>query len=647
MFSLWSEMDILYILLTLVSMFLVIGIPSYFLYKLFSSKFKLIECIAFVLIGESVLFSLTALFFRYHLYIMLIEVLICIIVMLLIPLFQKNKIKQRKIKHRKSLSFTIILILSIISLVFLSLPLVINVPFDVDGQGFGYMSLVVKQSGSITNLAPYNPEIEWVYSPAFPIFSAFISDTFDIPLHVVMPVFSAIMAILLLIYGYEFGKRVKNKMFGFLFAFCQVCGIWLFLAFFDSHYAGILATFFLIVFIDYFFRTYEKPTKKNIFISSFALTGIFYSHPDTIFNFLIGFCIFYLTVLFCRHKKKFDLKKYLTLFGIIPFLAVIFSLPYMIHVISILRKYSFEHVGFYTQLSNIKIMFIYGGVLVPILSVIGLYFAFKKRTAINILMITWFFAIIEFSSIGLFEYIFSYLPFNPLFLMYPFGIAWHAPIIPLPFLAAITLYNLFIYFEKKKFIFYIFIKKNINLFLIIILFLLIGSIFFANKIILCSKKLPLPLYGEFSSYDDVNAMLWIKENTPEDALIFNYARAHPEYPATSYSRFEGDWVPTITERKTVFFRNQPFFFNKEDSIEYQQSMFYAYYDPVNETSNLLIYKANIDYVIVPQMFENPNEFSKMYRWRYYKTFEQLSSFDDADYLKLVYDSNGAKVYKVI
>jgi hypothetical protein len=528
-------------------------------------------------------------------------------------------------------------------LVFFSIPIITNIPFDVDSQGFGFLSLTVKESGSISALSPFYPEVKWVYSPSFFIFTAFISDITMASIPIAMITFSAIVCILILASAYDFGKRIKDREFGILLGISMLAGTWLFSAFLDSHYTIVLGTFFLISFVNFFFRAMKEQTVFNVFISSLALAGIFYTHPDTLFNLLIAFIPFAFTIFFSN--EKLNIRKYLKLFVGMPLLSMILVLPYIIHALGILINNSFKHVGFYTSPSNIILIIAFGGLAVPILSLVGFYFAFKNRSAEDVFMITWFIAIIEFSSIGFFEYLFSRLPVNPMSLMYPFGVAWHAPIIPLSFLAAIALYAGYNYSKNKFSWLFNHFKKYLVIIISSIMIILIFCIIFSNGILIFSKRFSLPLYGEFSSKEDVKAMQWIKENTPKDSFILNYPMLTSNNKVVGW--FEGHWVPIISERKSAFNRGQPFFFNTDSFDSKKEEYYRVYVDPAAKGSEELIYRNKIDYVIIPQIIENPDAFSEMYRWRDpINIIQQNSHFEDAKYLEEVYNANGAKVFKV-
>jgi hypothetical protein len=654
-------MNPLQIFLTIVSIMLVFGLPAFVLFKVFQKKLSLSTCITLIAALESIFFSVVALFFGYEKIRFLLLTLVILLFFLsyfILPVRWK-KVFQKKvdsaffkaplIEHNSLIkSRKLLFLLAII--IFFSVPLITNVPFDVDSQGFGMISLMVKLGGTVTTLAPFFSEVEWVYSPAFYIFVAFFSDLSGAPIHVVMSVFSAFISILVLFMAYEFGKEIKNSFFGLLFFVSMLLGTWLFTSYLDSHYPTLLGTLFALVFLRFFFSYLRDRSVFAFVFSVISLAALAYSHPDTLLNLLIAFVPFYLFIFISKREylKNLTIKHYLRTFVFIPFLSALLFVPYLLHIVYVLTKFSFEHMGFTTELSHIVQLFFFGGVIVPVLSVIGLFFAFRQRRPVDVLMFVWFFAVIEFSILGIFGFIFSLLPFNPASLMYPFGTAWHAPIIPYSFLAALAIYAFFGWLKKRKSEIYKMFEKSFIPILSAVLLIIVVSLIFSNSLLILSKKLSIPLFGEFASEDDVNAMLWLKANTPVDSYILNYPYTPSLYGSNYLKRFEGHWVPVISERKSVYSSGFSFAFNQDSALRLKEILYPAYIDPKDPGSKELIYRYGVDYVIVPQIMGNSSSFAAMYRWRApAQVVEQNSSFEDADYLELVYNSNGAKVFRVI
>ena len=61
------------------------------------------------------------------------------------------------------------------ALIFIIPALIAPVPLDTDAQGFGYLALTARLGGGFDTLAPFHPEIHYLYSPGFPALVAYLS----------------------------------------------------------------------------------------------------------------------------------------------------------------------------------------------------------------------------------------------------------------------------------------------------------------------------------------------------------------------------------------------------------------------------------------------------------------------------------------
>ena len=156
-----------------------------------------------------------------------------------------------------------------------------------------------------------------------------------------------------------------------------------------------------------------------------------------------------------------------------------------------------------------------------------------------------------------------------------------------------------------------------------------------NRPILAATKGVLTITGAYASPADIQAMLWLKANAPPDALVLNY-------PA-----YEGDWAAVIAERNAVYFRPQLFYIGDGPAQRLWAALQPAYLDPAAPASAELVRGYGVDYVLVPQLVTRPGLFPQMLRWRYPDLPPQSSSFDQAAYLELAADFDGARVYKVL
>jgi hypothetical protein len=130
------------------------------------------------------------------------------------------------------------------------------------------------------------------------------------------------------------------------------------------------------------------------------------------------------------------------------------------------------------------------------------------------------------------------------------------------------------------------------------------GILFVDPVLAASKNWPIQFFGAFASKADVQAMLWLKQNTGEDEIILNYPGEQ-----------EGHWVPIIAQRNTIYFRPQPFFRGTEKVEAVQNALLRFWKAPPNPLNAGLLERYRIAYVIVPQLITRPETIQGMFRWR--------------------------------
>jgi hypothetical protein len=245
--------------------------------------------------------------------------------------------------------------------------------------------------------------------------------------------------------------------------------------------------------------------------------------------------------------------------------------------------------------------------------------------------------VVDFAAFGGLETLAPGLVFPVSRYDYPLSIAWHGPIIPYVLLAGISLRWIGLAVARK-----IHPDRLCRLFsagCVLVAAAFASAGIFHERILTLSKGY-LDFFGAFSSDADVAAMTWVRKNTPEDAYILNFPGPQ-----------EGDWVPVIAERRSVYYRPQPFFVRGDDALAEtpeQKRMRMFWRDPATEKHGALLRGAGISHVIVPQVVGNPASFKKHVRWRrpFSDLMEMQSRVEEAEYLELVFDADGAQVYRV-
>ncbi len=279
-------------------------------------------------------------------------------------------------------------------------------------------------------------------------------------------------------------------------------------------------------------------------------------------------------------------------------------------------------------------MLAYHGIIIVPLAVIGAVVGLKRRSQAALLAVGWLLLALDFASFGIIETLFGWLLGPLLRYDYPFSVAWHGPIIPYMLLGGIGLLWLY----DKLVVPRPALKQNLRKATPVVLIAGIGIVIVGIIIapsIQNTMRGFVQFYGAFSSEADVQAMEWLRANTPEDSRILNYSQPH-----------EADWAPLISERDTVYYRPQPFFEGDETSLAEQERLRAFWQDPANPDNEQLLRDAGVSFVLLPQIIGNADAISSMWRWREPFIEPADSRIEDAAYLTEVFDADGARVYQL-
>ncbi len=521
-----------------------------------------------------------------------------------------------------------LMFLGFAALVFIIPALIVPVPLDTDAQGFGYLALMAKLGGGFDTLAPFHPEISYLYSPGFPALVAYLSHQLGLPISMIEMGVAAVLCFLLIWLAYDFGSELEDKRLGRAMGIAMLCGLGLFTAYMDSHFTALLGLVFALAFVTYVTRYLKYHYPADAIAAGFMLGAVVLAQPDVTIILGLGFAPWLLTM--WLGKPRPTLKAWLVLLIGVPLLAVIAIAPWLIHVRDLLGGNIVS--PFTRDPGNGLVMITYQGVIIVPFVLLGAIVGLKRRNQAAILSVIWLLLILDFSTTGIIPTLFPWLPF--LRYDYPFSIAWQGPIIPYAILGGIGLLWLWDWLFERR------IGARLHRVAPVLLGALIVLAVAASVIspsLIAFSKNKVGFFGAFSSSADVAAMEWIKANTPSDARVLNYPGPN-----------EADWVPVISERDSVYYRPQPFFQNTGQSEAEQQKLMAFWQDPANPANADLLRGDHISYVIVPQIISDPASIATMVRWRAPLPGEvqMQSKISDAPYLTKVFDQDGAQVWAV-
>jgi hypothetical protein len=400
----------------------------------------------------------------------------------------------------------------------------------------------------------------------------------------------------------------------------------------DSHYTTLLGLVFALAFLTYSVRYLREQAIPDAVAAGLMLGAVVLAHPDTTIILGLGYIPWLATMWF--GKPRPTIRTWLVLAAGIPLIAILAISPWLFNIRDLLGSdiaSPFSRDPAYWQ-----VMVLYHGILIVPIALIGAIIGIRQRNQGAVLAAGWLVMILEFSSLGLLETIFPWLSNLVLRYDYPFSIAWHGPIIPYTILGGIGF--LWLWERWLEACVGEFIRRRAIVILGALIVVALGVLVF-NQQLLATSKGRVGFFGTFASAADVKAMEWLRHNTAPDARILNY-------PGTlKDNSHESDWVPVIAERDSVYYRWQPFFRNNEASLEEQDWLRAFWDDPANAAHADLLAAAGIDYVIIPQIINNPTSMDIMFRWRApTNTIEMRSKLEDAPFLRLVFDQEGAQIY---
>ncbi len=368
---------------------------------------------------------------------------------------------------------------------------------------------------------------------------AYLSQQLGLGLHLIQMGVAAVLCLMMVWLAYDFGSELQDKRFGRAMALAMLGGLGLFTAYMDSHYTTLLALVFALAFLTFVIRYLQHRYLADAIAAGLMLGAVVLSSPRHDHHPRVG-----LRPLAADDVAGQAAPDAARVAGAADRRAagrVLGIAPWLLHVRDLLGANITS--PFARDPNYWQVMIIYQGIVIVPFALIGAVVGLRRRSQAAILAVGWLMLVLDFSTTGIIARLFPWLPI--LRYDYPFSIAWHGPIIPYTILGGMGL--LWVWdrlFERR-------VGDRLHRYapalLVGLSALALVGLALSPQLIAISKD-QVGFYGAFSSAADVSAMEWIKANTPPDARVLNYPVAH-----------EGDWVPVISERDSVYFRPQPFF----------------------------------------------------------------------------------------
>ena len=542
--------------------------------------------------------------------------------------------------------------LTLAALVFVIPALLFPVPLDTDAQGFGYLALMLREGGDFTSLAPWHPEITYLYAPGFSAIVAYLSAQIGAGMHEAQLGVGAMLGVFAVWLAYDFGAELRDKRLGRAMVLALLLGGGLFSAFLDSHYTALLGLVFTLAFFTFAHRWLRDGYPADAIAAALMLGALVLAHPDMTIITGLGFAPWLLLLAADRRVRPASWWRWGWLALGVPALAALCISPWLLSSAALLGGDIVSPFERSADHWRVLLLPPYQGVWLLPLVVLGAVVGLRRRAGLpqrraTLLALAWLALALDFSTTGLLARLAPGLLAPVLRYDYPFSIAWHGPIIPYTLLGGYGALHLWENGGKRRLDPFL---RRTAWPLFAAGFVLALALVLAREPLLRASKSGLParvvkLHGAFASAADVAALEWLRDHSAAEARLLNFPAPH-----------EGEWAALIAERDAVYYRWQPFFRGTAASLAEQEAFLEFWRDPAAPEHEASLRAAGITHVVLPQIVSRPELHPEMYRWRepFASAAEWQMTSDgaadalaDAPYLELVFEQRGARVYAVV
>jgi len=522
------------------------------------------------------------------------------------------------------------------------------VPLDTDGQGFGYLAVTVREGGTLTTLAPWRPDISYLYAPGALVLLARVSSlapwlTMNEVLlwvgHAAGLTFVCVAGACGAELGASFERRgapdapagatARRWRAAAIVAAAGSVGYWTALA--DSHYTSTLALTFVVAWTVWWLRALRTFDPGAVVASGVVLGAVVATHQDTAIIVALGCGPLTLAALVDAGRGR-----RLRAAGVAVASAAIAGvvlLPWLVHIAPLLASGLASPFEPNTRYWRQAVLF--HGVIWTLAALVAV--VVWRRRPLAWACAAWIALVCDFAMTGGIERLTPWLAAPIARFDYPFSLAWHGPVVPYFLLGTAWLAWLD---ARRGARLADWPGRRLGMTL-------------AVGVVVAGATLPwlaerarayASWHGAFATANDVKALRWIRAETPPSARLLNYPGDY-----TRLRDWEGHWTPVVAERDAVYFRMQPFFLpgaSLEAAYAEQRDLLAFWRDPADVRHAERLTASAIDFVVVPEV---TNDAAAAAAWRGAPPalLDAVRSRPaDAPYLRRVFSAGGAEVYAV-
>ena len=424
--------------------------------------------------------------------------------------------------------FALVALLVVIPLLHLAAPL------GTHGQVSAIHSLATREGESFNSLAPLAPQAAVIIAPGFHALSAYLSQQLGHPVPLIQMSVSAVIVYLLVWLAYDFGAEIRDKRLGRALAIALLLCGGLHFSNLDGHFTELLGLLFTLAFLLYALRCLRRFNLAEVVAGGLMMGAVVYTSLSLSVIMLFGYLA--LLGLACHGGAK---KSWLGLAIGFPVVALLGLAPWLINNLPLMLPISPSPFG--ADPGNLAAMTRGQGFLIVPLALWGVTIGLRQHGSARLvsrLMLLWLLLAMESALLGVLGRL---LP--PLVgLTHAPNIARHGVILPFAWFGGLALLQVWDVQLPEA------LKGRVRraawpLLALSALIILMAGVAFQPLLSAARPLLDLP--PQTLSQDDAAALDWLRENTPEGALV---------------AASDGNgWLPAIAERRALNLRAVQYF----------------------------------------------------------------------------------------
>lgn len=424
--------------------------------------------------------------------------------------------------------------------------LLLNVPYGLSASTSGLMALSMRDGETLNTLVPFLAQ-EYVSAPGYNALTAYLSQQLNTGIHTVQLATGAIIAFINIWLAYDMGAEIRDKRLGRALALTMVFSLGIYGLLLNGHYPALMGIAFMQGFVIYALRYLRHQYPADL-IGAGLLIGATLISDLSMFNVMILAYIAFIAVMGFRRPLR---GAWVKLTFIAPVIAILATLPWLSDIWHILAN---SNTPFYSRsLDNIYVLAQNHGLWVWAVGCFTLWLAWTRifsedENYLSFFAGVWVVLVFDYAVTGGLTAVINLIlpPFTNL--VDPQLVAWGGAVIPLTILGGLGILWLW---DAQ-------IQPKINY------TMTYRHVYWITGILGILAVIALPFLlnigqlgaGGIVSSQDVKALEWVRDHTPEDAVIVTL----PNGVNASA------WVIPISERHSPDYAPLPLVLDPADAI---------------------------------------------------------------------------------